>query len=190
MKEVIIVHGGWGGSPDEPLHQYLKNIFEREGFKVTIPSMPNPETPTIEDWISTIKDNVINPENTIFVGHSIGCQAVLRFTENLDCIVPRIILIAPWMELDEQTIEDEGEGVKEVTRPWMEIPIDFEKIKLNIKSGIAIFSDNDVYVSLSQKEFFENKLNINTVVEHNQGHFDPSSGFTELQTSSDIILGK
>lgn len=189
MKEVIIVHG-WDGNPSEPLHQYLKNIFEKEGFNVKIPSMPHPEAPTIEDWVSVIKDNVINPENTIFVGHSIGCQAVLRFIETLDCVVPKIILIAPWMELDEQTIEDEGEEVKEIARPWMETPIDFKKIKLNIKSGIAIFSDNDVYVSLSQKEFFENELNIKTVVEHNQGHFDPSSGFTELHTDFDIILGK
>jgi uncharacterized protein len=189
MKEVIIIHG-WGGSPNEPLHQYLKGLFEKEGFNVKIPNMPHPETPTIEDWVSTIKENVNNLENTIFVGHSVGCQAVLRFVERLNLIVPRIILIAPWMELDEQTIEDEGEEVKEIARPWMETPIDFEKIKSNIKSGIAIFSDNDLYVPLSQKDFFENKLNIKTLVEHNQGHFDPSSGFTELQTDFYTMLEK
>lgn len=189
MKEVIIIHG-WGGSPDEPLHQYLKNVFEKEGYKVTIPTMPYPETPIIEDWVSTIRENTNNPENTIFVGHSVGCQAVLRYIETLDTIISRIILIAPWIELDKQTIEDEGEEVIDIARPWMETPIDFEKIKSNIKSGIAIFSDDDVYVSISQKKFFEEKLHIQTIIEHNQGHFDPSSGFTELQTSFDIVLGK
>jgi uncharacterized protein involved in tolerance to divalent cations len=96
----------------------------------------NPETPVIENWIAKLKEVAPVDENTVLVGHSVGCQAVLRYTETFPegTKVRGIVLVAPWMELDETTIEEEGEEIKEIARPWMETPIDFEKIKTQRQS--------------------------------------------------------
>ena len=81
-----------------------------------------------------------------------------------------ILLIAPWMELDKETIKEEGEEVKEIARPWMETPIDLKNKNKNKKYN-SDFSDDDYFVPFSQKDLFEKELNAKIIVEHNMGHF-------------------
>jgi predicted alpha/beta hydrolase family esterase len=182
MKKALIIHG-WDGNPNEPLHQYLRGELELFGYEVRIPSMPNPVTPVIKDWVDKVK-SLFDKETDLIIGHSIGCQAVLRFIETLDSktLIPKIILIAPWMKLDMNTIEEEGEEVIAIAKSWMETPIDFDKVKKITKSIVAIFSDNDIYVPLDQVDYFKEKLGAITYVEHNQGHFTISDDFRKLQT--------
>lgn len=185
MKKAFIIHG-WDGSPNEPMHQWLKEELTKEGYEVHIPSMPNPEVPVIEEWVQTIINEATKAsapdEEALFVGHSVGCQAVLRAIEVLaeGVKVGGIILIAPWMELDKQTIEEEGEEVIEIARPWMETPINFEKIKSHTDTIFAIFSDNDPYVPVSQKDVFEKELGAETMVLEGYGHFSPADNVREV----------
>ena len=185
MKKAFIIHG-WDGSPQEPMHQWLKEELIKEGYEVYIPSMPHPETPTIKEWVQTIinevtKTSALN-EETLFIGHSVGCQAVLRAIESLaeGVKIGGIILIAPWMELDRQTIEEEGEEIIEIARPWMDTPINFKKIKSHTDNIYAIFSDNDPYVPLSQKDVFEKELNAEIMVLEGYGHFSPADNVKEV----------
>ncbi len=189
MKNVCIIHG-WDGSPEEPMLQWLKSSLEDKGFNVSVPAMPDTEAPEISAWVGKIKDIVSPNENTILVGHSIGCQAILRYLEIIDedIKITGIILIAPWMKLDEQTLKEEGKEVIKVAEPWMNNPINFEKIKNHIGKAIAIFSDNDPYVSLEQKNIFEDRLGADIVIEHNKGHFDPHSNVRELPSALNAIL--
>ena len=146
MKNVYIIHG-WEGSPEEHLHQWLKSELEKKGFNVTVPNMPNPDVPVIETWINKIKEISQVNSSSIFIGHSIGCQAVLRFLETLPAgtKVGGAVLIAPWMRLDENTIKEEGEEAVEIARPWMETPINFAKIKTHCHNITAIFSEQSIW---------------------------------------------
>ncbi|PIN87901.1 hypothetical protein COV12_01405 [Candidatus Woesearchaeota archaeon CG10_big_fil_rev_8_21_14_0_10_32_24] len=81
MQEVFIVHG-WGGFPEEVWFPWLKEELEKKNFKVTILEMPNSEEPKIDVWVSYLKEKVGAPSlDTYFVGHSIGCQTILRYSE-------------------------------------------------------------------------------------------------------------
>lgn len=181
VKKVYLIHG-WGGSPKEPLHKWIGNKCKEKGLEFTSPEMPNPEEPKIEAWIGKIKEIAKEvDEEVIFIGHSVGCQAVLRYIETLnEKIMGKIILIAPWMKLDEKTIEEEGEEVKEIARPWMETPINFDNIKKSVGDIICFFSDNDPYVPISGELFFKDKLEAKTILLKNRGHFDSSSGVKNL----------
>ena len=180
MKKALIIHG-WDGSPDEPLHRYLKLELGRTGYVVKVPVMPNPDAPVIKDWLTKISQEF--SEEYLFVGHSIGCQAILRFLEILDGVkIPKVILIAPWMKLDLQTLKEEGQEVVEIAKPWMETSIDFEKVKNKVGEFFVIFSDDDPYISLDQAEFFKENLGAKVFVEHDQGHFTESDNFAALQT--------
>ena len=189
MKTIYIIHG-WDGSPDEPMHKWLKKSLEEKGYKVVVPEMPNPETPEIGAWIGKIREVVQPDESIVFVGHSIGCQAVLRYLEQLpgETKIAGVILIAPWMKLDEQTVKEEGKEVAEVARPWEETPIDFEKVKKHSDNFITIFSDNDPYVPLSQKDLFEKELSAKIIVEHEKGHFAPDDGTDSLPSALEAVL--
>lgn len=180
-KNIYLIHG-WDGSPGEAMHKWIKSEAEKKNYSVFVPKMPNPEKPEIKSWINKIKEISKNfDEEDIFIGHSVGCQAVLRFLETLNNKkVKKIILIAPWMKLDKKTIEEEGEEVKEIAKPWMVTPIDWKKLKSICKNFICIFSDNDPYVPISQANFFKNKLSAKTIILNKRGHFDTSSGVKNL----------
>ena len=95
MKHAYIIHG-WGGNPNEPMLVWLKKELGKNGFNVTAPKMPNPEEPEIGPWVNKISEIVSPDEEIYFIGHSIGCQTILRYLERLDknVKVKGVILIA------------------------------------------------------------------------------------------------
>lgn len=170
-KRVIIVHG-WGGSPKTDFLPWAKKELESKGYEVTVPSMPDSENPRIESWVSYLA-NVIGEirETDILIGHSIGCQTILRFLESLseDNKIGKVILVAGFGPYLMGLTEEE----KLITKPWQETLIDFDKIKNKADEFIVIFSDNDPFVPLKEnKIFFEEKLSAQIFIEHNKGHFN------------------
>ncbi len=98
-KRVFIIHG-WGGSPEEAIHNWLKKSLEKKGFSVFVPEMPDTENPVIEKWVTHLGKIAKNPDkDTYFIGHSIGCQTILRYLENISSKLGGVILVAPWMHL-------------------------------------------------------------------------------------------
>ncbi|MEK7211512.1 MAG: alpha/beta fold hydrolase [Patescibacteria group bacterium] len=172
QKRIFLIHG-WGGGPDGGWLSWLKAKFEGCGYKVIAPQMPNTETPKIKEWVAKLSEIVGSPdEGTFFIGHSIGCQAILRYLETLPpgIKVGGALFVAGWLTLTGLETEED----KEIAGPWLKNDIDFEKIKKHYKRFIALFSDDDPFVPLENKKFFEEKLNAKTKVEHNMGHFDES----------------
>ncbi len=84
------------------------------------------------------------------------------------------------MKLDEETIKEEGEEVVAIAKPWMETPINWEKVKSHCGDFICIFSDNDPYVPLSNKKLFREKLNTTILILKNRYHFDEGHGIKKL----------
>ena len=52
----------------------------------------------------------------------------------------------------------------------------------------CIFSDNDPYIPLSDAEIFKDNLNAKIIIEHNKGHFDPSSNIKEVPSALKSLL--
>ena len=184
MKRAFLIHG-WEGNPENAWFPWLKHELESRGFEVHTPAMPNPAEPKIEEWIPALAKEIGIPDSELcLIGHSIGCQSILRYLETLPNTtkIAGIVLVAPWMELD-TTTEEEGEEVKEIARPWMETPIDFPKIKKMIGKSFAVFSDNDPYVPLSQGDVFLEKLGAEIVIESGKGHFGDFEKITELPSA-------
>jgi predicted alpha/beta hydrolase family esterase len=187
-KRVFIVHG-WDGSPQEGWFPWLKKELEAAGFEVQVPSMPNPSAPTIQSWVSLLKAEVGTADtNTYFVGHSIGCQTIVRYLETLSpgVRVGGAVFVAGWFTLSELETKEE----KVIGKPWIETPVNFEKVKRVCPYITAIFSDNDEVVPLEEnRNVFEEKLNATIVVEHGKGHFSGSDGVTELSSALETVVG-
>ena len=182
MKKIILVHG-WEATSKSDFFPWLKKELEKKKIWNYFPDLPNTEEPKINEWIPFLQKNIKEIDNdTILIGHSIGCQAVLRYMETLPAKVKvkKVILLAPWMKLDEETIKEEGEEVVAIAKPWIETPINWGKVKSHCKDFICIFSDNDPYVPLSNKELFHIRLNARSIVLHNKYHFDMGHGILKL----------
>jgi len=182
---VFIIHG-WDGYPEEGWFPWLKKELEQRGFEVFVPAMPNPDEPKIEEWIPFFANIIGQPdENTYFVGHSIGCQTIIRYLEKIDKKIGGVIFVAGWFTLMNLKTEEEVE----IAKSWLETPVDFDRVKVVTNNFVAIFSDNDPMVPFEEnKKLFETRFNAKIIIEHNKGHFNGSDGVTELPVVLDSIL--
>lgn len=181
-KRCFIIHG-WDGFPEEAWFPWLKAELEKKGFEVTVPAMPHPDTPTIADWVPHLAQVVGKPdEQTFFVGHSIGCQTILRYLETLaGQKVGGCVCVAGWFDLENMESEEE----EKVAGPWLTTPIDFAKVRAATSDMTAILSDNDPYNALEfNKQKFQ-ELGAKIIIEHDRGHFN---GLTELPSALQAIM--
>ncbi len=178
-KRVFIIHG-WGGSPEEPMHKWLKEHLENKEYEVHVPEMPHPDNPTINAWTSHLKKIVKNPDkDTYFIGHSIGCQTIMRYIEGLpeNVKLGKVVFIAGWFKLDNLESEEE----ETIAKPWMQNNIDFNKIKNKIEKLLVFLSDNEPYGFVEENaKMFKEKLNAKVIIEHEKGHFTADDGVTEF----------
>ena len=166
----MLIHR-WDGSPGADWYPWLKEEVEKKNIQIYIPEMPEPSKPKIEKWVSFLKKEIKEiDEETFFVGHSIGCQTILRYMETLPekTKIGGVLFVAGFFSLNKLETEEE----KEVARPWLERPIDTTKIKKKAKRIVALFSDNDPFVPLSNVRQFQEQVGAKTIIEKKQGHFN------------------
>lgn len=178
-KRLFIVHG-WDFNPKMNWYPWLKNEFEKRSFKVVIPEMPHTSEPDMTAWVSHLKKVVGKlDDETYFIGHSIGCQTIMRFLEKEDYRgkIGKMIFVAGWFKLD--NLEDEE--VKEIANSWINTPIDFNKVKGKISNLTVFLSSNEPYNCVEENKItFEEKLNAKVIVLKNKGHFTEEDGIKEL----------
>ena len=179
MNKIYIVHC-WDGSKDDGWYPWLDEKLSNENNKVFRFNMPNTANPKIDEWVSFLDQQIDNlDENTYLVGHSIGCQTILRYLQSKDVTkIGGVLLVAPWLDLLDYAIEDEESY--DTAMPWLTEKIDFEKVKKFTNNIHCIFSDNDYFVSLDQKEKFERLLDAKTLVVSGKGHISEEDGVNEL----------
>lgn len=181
MNRIYLVHC-WEGTINDGWYPWLKEQLEKDNNNtVYMENMPNTESPVIQEWVNKLDKQVRElGENTYFIGHSIGCQTILRYLEAKGVgKIGGIVLVAPWLELLPAAIEDEES--RKIAIPWLDTSINFDKIRNMTNNITCIFSDNDYWVSIKQMETFEKLLNANTVVLHNKGHISEEDGVMSSQ---------
>lgn len=185
MKKIYLVHC-WDGTSNDGWYPWLDNELDNENTKFIRFDMPNTSNPTIEEWVTELNNKVSDlDENTYFIGHSIGCQTIMRYLETKDIRkIGGILFVAPWLELLPEAVEDIESY--NTAQPWLNNPINFEKIKNFTNNITCIFSDDDYFVSLGQEKEFKNKLNAKTFVVKNKGHISQDDNIFELKEILDL----
>lgn len=188
MKRVFIIHG-WDGSPDEGIFPWLKKELEAKSFQVFNPAMPEPLNPQIDPWVKFLAEQVGIPDkDTIFFGHSIGSQTILRYLESLpeDIKVGGAVFLAPWVNLNPVAYETDEDLI--IAKPWLETKLGWDKVKSHTNKFVAIFSDDDVLVPISDSKIFESELGAKIIIEHGKGHFSGDTGIKELSSALESVL--
>lgn len=185
MKNIYLVHC-WGGTSDDGWYPWLDRKISNNDNEVIRFNMPNTTNPVINDWIETLDSKVDKlDENTYFIGHSIGCQTIMRYLEKKDVSkIGGMLFVTPWLDLLPKAIEDEESY--NIAYPWLNEPISFDKIKNFTNNIYCIFSDDDYFVSLEQEKEFKNKLDANTIIVSNKGHISQDDNVYELQEILDL----
>ncbi len=172
MKRVYIIHG-YTGHPDRNWFPWLKSELEKEGIDVIVPVLPNAKSPQYSEWLTHMQSVVVKPDlDTYFVGHSLGCIAILQYLNNLSGKekIGGAILVAGFSTPIHFT----------ELNSFFDVPLDEEKIKNSVKKIVAINSDNDPHVPYWQAEELEKRFSLELIKVHNGQHLNEKAGFKEI----------
>lgn len=179
MPNAYIIHR-WDATPDDDWYRSLSMGLQERGYGVEIPAMPNTDAPVVKAWVEHLRETVGETDltNAVFVGHSIGCQTIMRYFETLPrgTKVGAAVFVAGWLHLD--NLEDEE--AEEIAKPWLTTPIDFGKVREVCDRFVTVFSSTDPYVPLSDAELFKEYLGAEVIIRENAGHFTAEDGYSTL----------
>lgn len=187
MKRAYLIHG-WAGGPHNSFRPWLKKELEKNGYQVHCPQLPDTNHPTVENWVGSLRVEIQNPdEDTVLVGHSLGCKALMLYLADLPAStrVGALVLVAG-------TYDDAinfNEKERRMYLPWKEAAVDYEKIRTITRSVIAFFDDSDTWIPLeSSVTIAREQLGADVVIEHDRGHYSDDEGKVEVPRVLEKIL--
>lgn len=133
----------WGGSADDDWYSWLARQLSGHDVRVA-PLRPHAGAPEIDACIASIGETISrDPEKlarTVLVGHSVGCQAALRFLESVapTARVAGVLCVAGWFWIDAPWGS---------IRPWIDAPMDRAKVADRARTIRVLISDDDPYTA-------------------------------------------
>jgi predicted alpha/beta hydrolase family esterase len=176
VRRLGIVHR-WGSSRGGDWYSWLRRELEAAEpapfDEIHVLEMPEPDRPDPELWVPTVArwlgDDPALLQETVLVGHSVGCQAIVRALATLrgDRTVRGVLLVAAWFWLD----EDEQDATSAL---WEEAAFDEAGARRAVGRVVALLSDDDPFTSdwQANAEAWERRFGAEVVVEPGGGHFN------------------
>jgi len=174
MKQRLIIIHGFMATPHNHWFQWLKTEAEKLDMHVSVPAMPEPESPDVNKWLNTIESTAgQSDENTWFVGHSLGCITILRYlTERCrECKAAGVIMVSGFSE----TVE-----CLEVLSPFTDTTADLEQVVTGVKYRAVLASLNDDIVPPEKSLRLSQQLLAEFCAIPDSGHFLDRDGYKTL----------
>lgn len=188
MQRVFLIHG-WTGRPTNDWFPWAKHELQKRGYEVLVPEMPDPDYPKIEPWVAKIKEAVGKPRpDDILVGHSMGCQGVLRYLQTLpeEIKIQKVILVAGFEDLKDAAFEALEDW--ETFKPWKNAKMDYGKIRRRADNWIAVFSDDDPFVDYeTNSKIFKKELGAKIVLQKSMKHFSQEDNVFSLPILLELL---
>lgn len=172
----------WGGGPERDFYPWLRAALQAEQpprfSQILSPDMPNPSTPTIAAWVGHL-DSVLPAADaaqravlgqTVLMGHSVGCQAAMRYLAGLPegVTLAGAVYVAGWLSVDRPW---------DSILPWMHTPIDFAAARAHAHQHILLLSDNDPFTADHARTAaaFREQLGATVVLAPGRRHFNETA---------------
>lgn len=170
-KSYLIVHG-YGGSGPEHWQAWLYDKLKSSGEIVYFPSLPDPNSPNLNEWIVRLKDEIKKLDGEKFViCHSLGTILWLHYANLPDvAAVDHLLLVAP----------PSAEGIAGLPEAngFLPIPFDKENLFKSAKDIRLVSSDADEYCLEKASHYFGERLSITTDILPNEAkHINIDSGY-------------
>jgi len=181
IQKVLVVHG-YTASPSQNWFPWLAEGLEKsEETKVFVPAMPNPHQPEASAWLNTLRQTMPQvDENTHFVGHSLGCIAILLFLRDLH----------PGQRIGSLTMVS-GFGTTTTTLPelsnFTEPKPDLAFVSELTSNRCVITSRNDEIVPWAYSRDLASEIDAPLFNLKTGGHFLDRDGYTEFPFLLKII---
>ena len=192
MNKRLIVIPRWAGTPKSDWYPWIQRTLEAmqpQPFDpVVIADMPNPDQPTISAWVGRVKEllgaDAEQIAQTIIVGHSVGCQAVLRALagQPQDVQVGGVLCVAGWFWTD---------APWDSLMPWIKTPIDLERVRSVIGQKLVVMiSTNDMHTAdwQANRRAWQERLDAEVIIVPGANHFNGEQYPEILQALVDTFI--
>jgi predicted alpha/beta hydrolase family esterase len=169
----ILVVPRWGATEEDDWYPWLRTeLAGSSSFApVVIADMPDPDEPTVDGWASRVAERAGSDPatlaDTILVGHSVGCQAVLHYLAGLpdSTAVRGTLCVAGWWSVDEPW---------ESIRPWIEQTPDLRRVRAACGQLRVLLSDDDPFTAdvAENGRLWRERLGAAVEVVHAAAHFN------------------
>lgn len=170
-RSYLIVHG-YGGSGPTHWQAWLYNKLTDSNEKVYFPSLPNPNSPDLNEWIAALKDEIKKLEGEKFViCHSLGTILWLHYANLFDDIeVDHLLFVAP-------PGSDGIAGLENVSG-FLPIPLEKEKLFKIAKDIRLVCSETDEFCVEKASIYFGETLEIKKdILPDEARHINIDSGY-------------
>lgn len=181
MTNVFIIHGTYG-HPKENWFPWLQSEIGRIGYDAYVPQFPTPENQTVDAWMEALKkyERFID-EETIFVGHSLGCAFILNLLEIINHPIKAVFLVGGYFgPANHPEFSKLNDGFADKKFNW-------KKIKGRCEKFYILSSDNDHYIPLDRGIDLAEKLGAEFIIIKNGGHINEASGYTKFHLLLQMI---
>ncbi|MGB4777179.1 RBBP9/YdeN family alpha/beta hydrolase [Microbacterium sp.] len=173
LERLVIVHG-YHASPSSHWFAWLADEVVRDGVRVAIPALPEPTSPDLEGWITTVADAIGTPDDGLtVVAHSLGAITVLHALGRLagDWSLGAFVVVSGFADSLPALPELDG---------FTADPPDIERLAERIRQRTVIASDNDTIVPPAASHALGRRLDAQLVTVPGAGHFLADDGYTTL----------
>lgn len=147
---IVLVHG-YKASPRHNFWPWLYDELKNRGHDVTAVDLPNPEEPQCAEWTGAIADTIHRPGgDTIFIGHSLGCVALLHYLENAEMSgTPKsVILVSPPYHIGSEKFET-----------FFSPKVDFDTVMWKGQEFVVVAAKDDDVIPNDHAEKYAGELN-------------------------------
>ena len=178
--KAYLIHGAYG-NPEENWLPWLRRELENVGFSVIAPAFPTPQNQSLEEWNNVfISELATLDQETILVGHSLGCPFILNLLEENTVSVAGCYFVAGFHTLLNHEIDIINKSFVDKTFDW-----DLIKSRSNIFE--VFYGSNDPYIDTSVSESLATHLDADSHRVEGGGHLNEKAGFKEFSLLLDII---
>jgi predicted alpha/beta hydrolase family esterase len=171
---IYVIHG-YTSSSESEWFPWLKEQVKNRQVKIDILNMPDSDDPHLEAWLNYLRKNALDiDENSIFIGHSLGCVTALHYILEKDIKIKGAILVSGF--INENPMEEQTEGLQE----FVDEPLDIERIKNLILSRIVITATDDDIVPTKATQKLAEALDSNIIILSSGKHFIARDGYTDF----------
>ncbi len=182
-SSIYLIHG-FTASSRSNWFPWLREELHKKAIEITIPDMPDTNDPHLLPWIDKIDDVAkVVDENTIFIGHSLGCISVLRYVLQKNIKIRGAILVSGFIY--ENPMEIQTKGLSE----FVEDTIDVERLKVLIPNRVAVSATDDDIVPWEATKDMADQLDARLILLSSGKHFIERDGFTEFPEVLEILEG-
>lgn len=168
MTEVYITHG-YTANGDKHWFVWLEKALAKRGVKCHRLTMPDSCHPTPEAWLAHHQANVSLNENTILIGHSLGCIATLNFLATAQQKIKGAIFVSGFFEKLPNLPELDA-----FANFYANLPA------YSLEKSYVLAAENDNIVNAVFSQHLAQHLGAEFLLKPTGGHFLDREGVTEL----------